>query len=731
MSALDVRGVLERALKGSFDDEGILEYLCGVVEGMSLEEKRNSSVLFEVISPFLIDAGAVADASAAEVVCKSLSVAFGGSGYKKAASAVESEDDTPQLLATAVKIKDLAGLEPAKKTYGGAVFADAETGEVVDSNTAYEGSAIPTTQKQLRKQRKENEALNKILRVEAQQRAEAAAEMMAARMAAIRASRASGRQANTGVNIERLSLPHPSGTGDLLTDVTFSLAPGRKYGLVGRNGAGKSTLMKHLANYKDPSLLHLKILLVDQHVEGDEATPLQWVLRADVERTALLEDEARLTIYMHAGVAEDGEGGTPSKPAPPLPPDLVGVNIELALTECYERMDAIGVSTAETRAMKILAGLGFDEGMEPAVRPTAALSGGWAMRAALAAALFVKPNLLLLDEPTNHLDLHALVWLENYLLSEFAGIAVIVSHDEVFLNAVCTDVLELRSTLAGQQKSTLEHFSGDYDTFQNTLKERRVAQARAREAYEKEKEKLREFISREGKKYDNPAHQAQRKMKQKQLQALTEVEEVEEDSELVLSIPRPYGVFEQSEKLLAVQNVSFAWPGSAPLFAAVDFVVSPRARIAILGKNGCGKTSLLNILLGEEAPSSGSVTKHLGCRVTMLQQHHYRGEQLDPSLCALDHVKRLPQDESTAVGLHDPGTRQEESAQRGFLANFGIRGSRALIPVKYLSGGQRMRVALAMALFRRPDVLILDEVNWWANEVAGWLAGAVRRGGGL
>jgi len=133
--------------------------------------------------------------------------------------------------------------------------------------------------------------------------------------------------------------------------------------------------------------------------------------------------------------------------------------------------------------------------------------------------------------------------------------------------------------------------------------------------------------------------------------------------------------------------------------------------VAFLGKNGCGKTSLLNILVGDESPTKGAVNRHLGCRVQMLQQHHYKGEQLDPSLCALDHIRRLPQDESSAVGQHDPGTRQEEAAQRSYLANFGIRGGRALIPVKYLSGGQRMRVAMALSLFRRPDVLILDEVR--------------------
>ena len=186
--------------------------------------------------------------------------------------------------------------------------------------------------------------------------------------------------------------------------------------------------MRALANYKFDGLMHLKILLVDQHIEGDDDSALHWLLRADVERTALLEEEARLSLYLH-----DDEKATP------LPPDLKNVNIELALTECYERMDAIGVSTAEQRARKILIGLGFAADGSMMDRPTSELSGGWAMRAALGrcmvygvwciarvcsylcyiliticyyklsyyigAALFVKPTLLLLDEPTNHCKL--------------------------------------------------------------------------------------------------------------------------------------------------------------------------------------------------------------------------------------------------------------------------------------------------------------------------------------
>lgn len=145
-------------------------------------------------------------------------------------------------------------------------------------------------------------------------------------------------------------------------------------------------MLRSIAQYKLPNLTHLRILLVDQHVEGDENTPLEWVLRSDVERTSLLEEESKLSKYLHHDPDVDG----------PLPSELKGINVELALQEIYERMDVIGVGTAEQRAKKILGGLGFTEAMM--IQPTNNLSGGWAMRAALASALYINPNLLLLDE---------------------------------------------------------------------------------------------------------------------------------------------------------------------------------------------------------------------------------------------------------------------------------------------------------------------------------------------
>lgn len=298
MSSFDVAAILSQHLSSL--DEDVREYLVSVVEGMSPDERKSSVSLNEAIGPFLVDGGAVESEDAAELLCKTISISFGGSGFK---SAVIAEEETISLLSAPIKMIDRSGLnKTAKPTYGGTVISTFdEDGQLqeVNHNSSLDASAIATTQRQVRKNRKENERLNRILRAEEMARFNAEAEMSAARMAAIKANRTAGRQAAMGVNIERFSIPHPSGTSDLLTDASLTLASNHRYGMVGKNGAGKSTLMRQLANYKLEGLMHLRILLVDQHVEGDDQSALQWVLRADVERTALIEDEQRLIACQH------------------------------------------------------------------------------------------------------------------------------------------------------------------------------------------------------------------------------------------------------------------------------------------------------------------------------------------------------------------------------------------------------------------------------------------------
>lgn len=313
MAQLSVEGVLQSALQGL--DEEILSYLQTIVEDLALTDRRSTQALYEAISPFLLDAGYSTDEEQAKQKCREIAVAFGGSGFTMAIHGNQDSrgegDDLPVLLAAPVKMinqKDL--LKPRDTSIDVRTLTqlngeDEDEGQHSSKRGAFIAPEpmnikdVPVTQREMRKQRRANEQLQKLLRLEALARLKQEEELAAARMAAIKASRTQGRQANVGVNIERFSIPHPSGTSDLLTDVSLTLTPGRRYGLVGKNGAGKSTLLRSLAGYKLPGLTHLRILLVDQHVEGDEATPLEWVLRADVERTALLEEEALLGGFLH------------------------------------------------------------------------------------------------------------------------------------------------------------------------------------------------------------------------------------------------------------------------------------------------------------------------------------------------------------------------------------------------------------------------------------------------
>jgi ATP-binding cassette, subfamily F, member 3 len=767
MADFDVETVFMDAVGNDLSDEDVSSYLCSVLSSMEIEELRSVDNLAEVVSPFLVDAGSHNE-DEASAICRQLAKAFGGSGYSGGSNGRgDGASDEPELelLSAPIKLNDTVEVQQLNKK-GTYITSTAQqhlemSNEFSDSSML-ESLQAPSTRAAMRKRRHDEDILNKKLRDESNRRKEAANELHNARMAVVKAARSSGGQHKQGVNIECFSLPHPNGRGELLSDAKLTLSVNRKYGLVGKNGAGKSTLLRGLALYQLPNIKHLRILLVDQHVEGDDKSPMEWVLDADVERTALLEEQERIQLYMNMNINPDN---TNVKEKNSLPLDLRGVDLTLALQEVEDRMEIMEIRTAEQRALVILKGLGFTD--EMIYKPTNRLSGGWAMRAALSAAIYVNPDLLLLDEPTNHLDLHALVWLEEWLINTFSGILVVVSHDSHFLDSVCSDIIDFKSTLSGAHVSSLISYNGDYSTYMRTLTEKRTNKMRDYDAYEKEKEKLIEFISREGKKYDNPSHQSQRKMKMKQLTNLNEVSLTPDDVELVLKLPKPHGIFKENEKLISIQNVSFAWPkidaetkakfqeaiakanadfqGNdnnenknndddeiiiqpeinkndikyySPLFTNVDFVVQSKARIAILGRNGCGKTSLLNIILGSSAtgigmqtalPTTGIITKLSGCRVTMLQQHHYKGEQLDPDLSALDHIRALPQDESSAVGLYDPGSRHEDAALRTYLANFGIRRDPAILPVKYLSGGQRMRVALACAFFRKPDLLILDE----------------------
>ena len=308
--------------------------------------------------------------------------------------------------------------------------------------------------------------------------------------------------------VRNIHLPNVSlsfGGEDLLQSTTLQITPGKRYGLIGRNGVGKSTLLRRLARKAIPGFpMHLRVLLVNQQVDGSGESALAVLLGADTARASLLEEQSALESELDraAGVGDgDGGGGDDGDGV-----DDVQVLAE-RLAEVSEQLDAVSADSAEKRARAILQGLQFTPQMMD--EPSQNLSGGWRMRLALAQALFVPSDLLLLDEPTNHLDLHAVSWLTDYL-AESEHTVVVVSHDRGFLD-MCTDIIQF-------QHKQLKYHAGGYSTFEVAMNERAARAAQMLDASERQRAKAEVFVAKQQassskmKKRADPKKQRQAKM---------------------------------------------------------------------------------------------------------------------------------------------------------------------------------------------------------------------------
>jgi ATP-binding cassette subfamily F protein 3 len=428
---------------------------------------------------------------------------------------------------------------------------------------------------------------------------------------------------------------------------------GAKVGLVGQNGSGKTTLLRLITGELELSggAIDLRaraaVGTVSQEAPGGEISPLEAVLAADRERAALLAEAETAT--------------SPER-----------------IAWVHERLVDIDAHGAPARAAAILAGLGFDERARNA--PLGSLSGGWRMRVALAAALLREPDLLLLDEPTNHLDLESTIWLESYL-ADYPHTLLLVSHDRDLLNRVAGRILHIEG-------ARLSSYSGGYDDFAR-VRLARLAQEEARRAAQaEERERLGRFIERFRAKASK-ARQAQSRIKA--LERLVPVSVAARERTVRFGFPPPAA---RPSPLLKLDGCTVGYGPDRPVLRGLNLSIWAEDRIALLGANGNGKTTLARLITGGLAPSIGQVVR--ASRLVTGYFAQDRLEQLDTKLTALEQMRgAMPDDPPDKV--------------RGWLGRFGFGQERAETPVAGLSGGERTRLALALMALARPNLMVLDE----------------------
>ncbi|GME88701.1 hypothetical protein B5S28_g3209 [[Candida] boidinii] len=446
----------------------------------------------------------------------------------------------------------------------------------------------------------------------------------------------------------------------LLQDSTLELNYGQRYGLLGENGCGKSTLLRAIAEREYPIPENIDIYLLNEPAEATEYSALEYVVREAEAELARLEKEVEDIIV------SDGPES-------------------LLLEPLYERIDDMDSSTFESRAAVILTGLGFNG--TTIKKMTKDMSGGWRMRVALAKALFVKPTLLLLDDPTAHLDLEACVWLEEYL-KRFDRTLILVSHSQDFLNGVCTNMIDMRL-------KKINMYGGNYDSYIKTRTELETNQMKQYAKQQEEIIHIKKFIASAGT-YANLVRQA--KSRQKIL------DKMEADGLIEPVVPDKVFSFRFSEverlppPVLSFDDISFAYDGKPEnyLYDHLSFGVDMDSRIALVGPNGVGKSTLLKIMTGELQAQNGRVSRHTHIKLGVYSQHS--ADQLDLTKSPLEFVRdKYPQ------------VSQDYQYWRGQLGRYGLTGEGQTAQMATLSEGQRSRVVFALLALESPNVILLDE----------------------
>lgn len=442
----------------------------------------------------------------------------------------------------------------------------------------------------------------------------------------------------------------------LIDGFSFSVAPKMRIGLVGKNGTGKTTLFNTILGRLEPDKGDIQIpksavmAEVAQEITNTELTAFEYILSGDEELVKLREDEL---IALEAG---DG----------------------MKISDIHTRLEQIDGYRADSRAYQLLDGLGFKA--EDYHKKVKEFSGGWRMRLNIGKALMCRSDILLLDEPTNHLDFETVVWVEDWL-KQYAGILIVISHDRDFLDNICTHIIHLY-----QQKATA--YTGNYTAFLRLKAEKLAHQQAQFEKNEKVRAHLQKFVDRFSAKATK-AKQAQSRVKA--LQKLEDIEPVVAENEFAFSFQTPDRL---PDPLIRLDEVSFSYDGSHNILEKIDMTITPETRMGILGRNGEGKSTLIKMIAGENAPTEGSIIASEHLRVGYFSQHQVEYLNLDAD--PVWHILQL--DKETSI--------QEA---RNFLGSFGFHGDKVLEKIAPFSGGEKARLALAMIVFQKPNLLLLDE----------------------